>query len=94
METFGQRLIQSITQTELKLCLTHLATKMSSYLVRVETYRRAHMPFDAQVGVSQKFGVTNELLWNEKIWCKNWELLQFRDYGQIMRERKTMGRVS
>lgn len=32
-ETFGQQLIQSITQTELKLCLTHLATKISPYLV-------------------------------------------------------------
>lgn len=32
-ETFGQQLVQSITQTELKLCLTHLATKISSYLV-------------------------------------------------------------
>lgn len=38
-ETFGQQLIQSITQTELKLCLTHLATKISSYLVCVEAYR-------------------------------------------------------
>lgn len=75
METFGQQLIQSITQTKLELCLTHLATKMSSYLVWVETYRRAHMPFDAQFRVSQKLCVTNELLWNEKIWCKSWELL-------------------
>lgn len=35
METFGQQLIQSITQTKLKLCLTHMATKISSYLVCV-----------------------------------------------------------
>lgn len=41
-ETFGQQLIQSITQTELKLCLTHLATKISSYLVCVEAYRPTH----------------------------------------------------
>lgn len=44
-ETFGQQLIQSITQTELKLCLTHLATKISSYLVCVEAYRRTHIHF-------------------------------------------------
>lgn len=35
-ETFGQHLMQSITQAEFKLCLTHLATKISSYLVCVE----------------------------------------------------------
>lgn len=44
-ETFGQQLIQSITQTELKLCLTHLATKISSYLVCVEAYRHTHTHF-------------------------------------------------
>lgn len=41
-ETFGQQLIQSITQTELKLCLTHLATKISSYLVCVWRHTDTH----------------------------------------------------
>lgn len=30
METFGEQLMQSITRTKLELCLTHLATKISS----------------------------------------------------------------
>ena len=60
-ETFGQQLIQSITQTELKLCLTHLATKISSYLVCVEAYRRTHTFFGTQFRVSQELTVTNVL---------------------------------
>lgn len=38
-ETFGQQLVQSITQTELNLSLTHLAAKISPYLMSVEALR-------------------------------------------------------